>query len=1857
METGGLDNFQQLASTAFVCRDCGASYNNSRHLDAHERERCAGSKRGLSRLLGQAKDAWETRKRRRVERRQATSQVGSEPTGRLRESRSEARSLELAHLAEPTVDNHQVHVLVNEQALNADLGSPIALRKGTRNKSKVLASYREVDGEEDDLPVPLAPLGDLDSQGISILRKVDFPEVENHPDNHHVSTEATVGGPGPSPLAPSPKCWWFSRKNKFFLWRRYYATTPPSRDPEQSVALEDLDDSLPPKTASAIQETQTKSRYGPFDNISSLLLADFWWNSANEKSKNEFSKLLKVLQDPSFSLEDISNTDWGALERTLNDQDDDNGWFDDAGWTSTPINIKVPFHRKMKSPGTEIQLVGILQHRRIVPVIEEKIRNSKDASLFHYQPYEVFWDQGDDSSLAVRVQGELYNSPAFMEAQQKLQDRPPIPGCSRERVVIALMFWSDETHLTSFGSAKLWPCYMFFGNESKYRRGKTSLRLCEHIAYFETLSDDFKDYLRDRNKGKLPPKDFLTHCGREIFHEQWRIMLDDELLEAMDKGIVIMCHDGVERRFFPVPFTYSADYPEKTRIAAIKQNGKFPCTRCLVPKDQVLNMGTADDMAFREKNRRENDCKNIQMLNKARQEVKKGLSVIGDAVGKHLDERSLLPVENAFLSKLDSFGFNIYDALVVDLLHEVEIGVWKRLYEHLLRLLDAFGKRDLLAELDKRHPILFQYREIPSFGRDTIRTFSVNASEMARKAARDYEDLLQCSLPVFDSLLPSPHNEIVMDLLFLFCEWHGLAKLRLHHDLTLQLLDDTTTLLGSQFRNFQVNTCDKVKTLELQSEADRRARRSLAKGSSSSAPDAEVSGEAATASSSRRPKKFSLSTPKYHALGHYVDNIRRFGTIDSFTSEIGETNHPAVKTWYKRTNRRGYSAQIAAVERRRIRLHRLREMLRKDRQELGPIDEEGESPGVSVPLQHTGYHIGSGGAFYLLNAKFVNGPGIDDPALCNFIPKLKRHLLPRILPLVAPNLYPVGQGSQCFTNEHDKGSMWGSVELYNNRVYTLQTLKVKYTTYDVRLEEDIVRLESKPNVMVLRETSTEHGRSQELEDPYRYGQVIGIYHADVMFVGELCDGTRNYHSHRIDFLWVRWYQPVSPRGALRLQQLQFEHLESPSAFGFLDPAKVVRGVHLIPRFPSGQAPPAKSSWITLKRPEWNIYYLNRFVDRDMLMRYHSNLAIGHRNVHTLRSQAVGAKENSDSDRALLASTIFKPLPPPSEENLADDSDFEDDEGGDADAEGDYGSRRVLILGFGITNHYTSSPNCCCSASNLSDFSVHQPENLMPMAAAASDPYIRILAEMHDLMHRVRTAAVIGFGIGKRCFQTRSNLSRSLIANDVDLRSLWMIAFYIEFRPVQQDSQGGNVLDYDAFLTDWDEYLNISQDLWRKSGCSRKGYASSHAYPLSRRSGQPRFDQFLEAGPQLSTNPACNLGQGDPRNWTLDLQMGDLLLWLDPDGFLKILWRFGMSGAGTTILASIVINALEARAKALVLPICTFLEADHRVTLQLFCPCRRSVRKSRPRGNVTWPSEEELLGLLRRCAEMFVANFDILDVVDEAPVRIQFDLVKKLASLNVKLFITSRPMEAVEARFPDAHNFSIAAQDRDIDLHVSNEIARSPDLCDLLEQADTEYKMTLCPPSSRKHASLQLDALQECTSLHGETLKEFPTQIEDIYIRTWKRILDQSAKKALLTKTVLLWVLTASRSMTVEELRQAVETAPGIPTQATLIGLCRGLVIVEEESRAVCLTAKDTVHRLVLEAFPHPRSHLTVVCVTHLVKCSFQSTTLRSEEALRVALEADPLLTYAYESWSTHARRSLSERAPTVTCQLLAFVAG
>jgi len=93
--------------------------------------------------------------------------------------------------------------------------------------------------------------------------------------------------------------------------------------------------------------------------------------------------------------------------------------------------------------------------------------------------------------------------------------------------------------------------------------------------------------------------------------------------------------------------------------------------------------------------------------------------------------------------------------MVVDLLHEFELGVWKSLLTHLIRILNAASERpgELADILNTRYVQIFaatislccrdRFRQVPTFGRFTIRRFHNNVSEMKKLAARDFEDILQ----------------------------------------------------------------------------------------------------------------------------------------------------------------------------------------------------------------------------------------------------------------------------------------------------------------------------------------------------------------------------------------------------------------------------------------------------------------------------------------------------------------------------------------------------------------------------------------------------------------------------------------------------------------------------------------------------------------------------------------------------------------------------------------------------------------------------------------------------------------------------------------------------------------------------------------------------------------------------------------------------------------------------------------------------------------------------------------------------------------------------------------------------------
>jgi len=58
-------------------------------------------------------------------------------------------------------------------------------------------------------------------------------------------------------------------------------------------------------------------------------------------------------------------------------------------------------------------------------------------------------------------------------------------------------------------------------------------------------------------------------------------------------------------------------------------------------------------------------------------------------------------MQNAFSDRLSPLGFNLFKMLLPDVMHEVELGIWRALFIHLLRILESVDG-NLLIELDRR---------------------------------------------------------------------------------------------------------------------------------------------------------------------------------------------------------------------------------------------------------------------------------------------------------------------------------------------------------------------------------------------------------------------------------------------------------------------------------------------------------------------------------------------------------------------------------------------------------------------------------------------------------------------------------------------------------------------------------------------------------------------------------------------------------------------------------------------------------------------------------------------------------------------------------------------------------------------------------------------------------------------------------------------------------------------------------------------------------------------------------------------------------------------------------------------------
>jgi hypothetical protein len=137
--------------------------------------------------------------------------------------------------------------------------------------------------------------------------------------------------------------------------------------------------------------------------------------------------------------------------------------------------------------------------------------------------------------------------------------------------------------------------------------------------------------------------------------------------------------------------------------------------------------------------------------------------------------------------------------------------------------------------------------------------------------------------------------------------------------------------------------------------------------------------------------------------------------------------------------------------------------------------------------------------------------------------------------------------------------------IVGNKIFSVKTLRINYTTYDVRREQDTINPHMYPFVIV------KSGETAKNAHQFWYAQALGVFHASVFDMGT--ESTAR-SPQRMEFLWVRWLgvDPDHRSGFrhARLPKMGFVPHDDPDAFGFLDPSNVIRGCHLIPAFADGK---------------------------------------------------------------------------------------------------------------------------------------------------------------------------------------------------------------------------------------------------------------------------------------------------------------------------------------------------------------------------------------------------------------------------------------------------------------------------------------------------------------------------------------------------------------------------------------------------------------------------------------------------------------------------------------------------------------
>jgi hypothetical protein len=237
---------------------------------------------------------------------------------------------------------------------------------------------------------------------------------------------------------------------------------------------------------------EQKNPYTPFLNASSYRMVDWHYNSSETKSIADLDRLAKdVIGAPDFNPADVKFFNAATELKRMDDYLDEPGFSEADGWKERSVKLRLPADGKRHAsedhaPAFEVSGVWVRDLTQLVISACE----DRSALNLHTVPFELKFKASEDGEPE-DVISELYNSQAMNSDYREVLTKSAELGCELEPGILALQFWSDATTLANFGTAALWPIYLYFANLSKYIRGKPTSFSGQHLAYIPSVSGHY----------------------------------------------------------------------------------------------------------------------------------------------------------------------------------------------------------------------------------------------------------------------------------------------------------------------------------------------------------------------------------------------------------------------------------------------------------------------------------------------------------------------------------------------------------------------------------------------------------------------------------------------------------------------------------------------------------------------------------------------------------------------------------------------------------------------------------------------------------------------------------------------------------------------------------------------------------------------------------------------------------------------------------------------------------------------------------------------------------------------------------------------------------------------------------------------------------------------------------------------------------------------------------------------------------------------------------------------------------------------------------------------------------------------